>query len=55
MYLNGSGTPPTTETPSRLTLTWDVFKLSSIILFGYNYRWLTLTWDVFKSLHVIFT
>ena len=48
MYLNGSGTPPTTETPSRLTLTWDVFKLSSIILFGYNYRWLTLTWDVFK-------
>ena len=32
----------------RLTLTWDVFKLLSFLIFNMTYLWLTLTWDVFK-------
>ena len=34
---------------SGLTLTWDVFKFDSHIIFGKSLESLTLTWDVFKS------
>ena len=33
---------------SRLTLTWDVFKLNNSIIINESEERLTLTWDVFK-------
>ena len=47
MYLN----PPTVFTPEIsvwLTLTWDVFKYTTLLKTQLNVNRLTLTWDVFK-------
>ena len=48
MYLNAQQNIQDSFKELWLTLTWDVFKLVSIINFFHDIIRLTLTWDVFK-------
>ena len=48
MYLNYHESEKHHSCVSRLTLTWDVFKLVKDVLVKKLTKSLTLTWDVFK-------